>query len=204
MERNPTNTVDLYHSVYNTQIHSKENVRWVGGQSKFYVEFYGALSAGGPSKGWKGKCYISLHSRRRHFNSILVGQLLFLHLLLHLHSGHISFFRKTLHKQLALKVPLEEKDSCLGLFKHSILPNPYETLPSKWAFSRPWCSRLLNWERVTLFCGVSMGLKVWRGLKGLQGAKSQHLDMSANRPLHSCFWGLQQYNSQFVCIDLIL
>ena len=51
MERNPTNTVDLYHSVYNTQIHSKENVRWVGGQSKFYVEFYGALSAGGPSKG---------------------------------------------------------------------------------------------------------------------------------------------------------
>ena len=101
-------------------------------------------------------------------------------------------------------LPLEEKDSCLGLFKHSILPNPYETLPSKWAFSRPWCSRLLNWERVTLFCGVSMGLKVWRGLKGLQGAKSQHLDMSANRPLHSCFWGLQQYNSQFVCIDLIL
>ena len=51
MERNPTNTVDLYRSAYNTQIHSKENVRWVGGQSKFYVEFYGALSAGGPSKG---------------------------------------------------------------------------------------------------------------------------------------------------------
>ena len=53
MERNPTNTVDLYHSVYNTQIHSKENVRWVGGQSKFYVEFYGALSASVPQKGEK-------------------------------------------------------------------------------------------------------------------------------------------------------
>ena len=194
MERKPTNTVDLYHSVYNTQIHSKENVRWVGGQSKFYVEFYGALSASVPQKGEKANVIflctfvvvISILSWSANFFSRIYYCICILDIFRSLEKPSINNWHlKWLCHSATL--PLEEKDSCLGLFKHSILPNPYETLPSKWAFSRPWCSRLLNWERVTLFCGVSMGLKVWRGLKGLQGAKSQHLDMSANQPLHSCF-----------------